>query len=172
VKQPMLKRWWSAVRSPHGLSFAVQVCLVGASVILLAAAVAAVAVPVRIDSRDARIAVPTELPNSPAPTAGSEGDSEAHRRLAKVMRQGLFQPAVPQQDKPMADQTIARIRSSLKLQSIIQIAGQPVAYVNVKDLGLKRCRVGECVSDLFTVLSIGDRFVEISILGHRTVLEL
>jgi hypothetical protein len=151
---------------------AVQICLAGVSVTLLGAAVAAVAVPVRVDRGEAQITMPTELTSSSAPAAGADGGSEADRRLAKVMRQGLFKPASPQQDKPMADQTIARIRSSLKLQSIIRIAGQPVAYVNVKDSGLKKCRVGECVSDLFTVLSIADRSVEISILGHRTVLEL
>jgi len=167
-----LKRWWLAVRSPRRVSLAAQVLLGVAGAALLATAVAAVAAPIRVDSRDAPVAVPTDLPTPPAPTAGSPDGSEAQRRLAKVMRQGLFQPATPQQDKPMADQTIARIRAGLRLQSIIRIAGQPVAYVNVKDLGLKRCRVGECVNDLFTVLSIGDRSVEISILDHHMVLEL
>lgn len=172
MKIPMLKRRWRPVGSPPSLWLVVQASLAGAGVILLAATVAAVAVPVRVERGNSAIAVPAELPTPLAPGAGPEGGSEVLRRLGKVMRQGLFKPATPQRDKPMADQTIERIRSSLKLQCIIEMAGQPVAYVHVKDSGLKKCRVGECVNDLFTVLSIGERSVEISILDHRTVLEL
>lgn len=165
-------KWWHTIRSPRGLWFIARIALVGVGLILWVATVGAVALPVRLEEGDALVAMPAELPGPLVPATGSEGGSEMPRRLAGVMRQGLFKPAAPQRDKPMADQTIERIRASLRLQCIIEMAGQSVAYVHVKDLGLRKCRVGDSVSDLFTVLSVGERSVEVSILGHRTILEL
>lgn len=104
----------------------------------------------------------------PSPT-----DTPAIERPASFsLRPGLFKSATAIADKPMADKTVERIRSQLKLQCIMEVNGEPVAYVNIKNVGLKRCRVGESVADLFTVLNIYPKSVEISIVDHRTTLGL
>ena len=92
--------------------------------------------------------------------------------IAKIIRSGLFKLDTSIRDKPMADKTIEMIRSQLKLQCILDLNGEPVAYVHIKDKGLRRCRVGDSVDDLFTVLGINEKSVEISIVGHRQTLSL
>ena len=88
------------------------------------------------------------------------------------IRRGLFRSAAPVRDVPMADKTIERIRSQLKLQCVMEMNGEPVAYIQVKDLGLKRCRVGDSVEDLFKVLRIQKKSVEIAIVDHSVTLSL
>jgi hypothetical protein len=87
-------------------------------------------------------------------------------------RQGLFRSASPLRDRPMADKTIEKIRSQLTLQCVMEMNGQPVAYIHLKDGGLKRCRIGDSVDDLFTVLDIGPKSVDVSILEHKVKLNL
>jgi hypothetical protein len=72
----------------------------------------------------------------------------------------------------MADKTIERIKSQLKLKCIMEIRGEPVAYINIKGASLKKCKVGDSVSDLFTVLNINKHSVEISIVDHKVTLNL
>ncbi len=96
-------------------------------------------------------------------------DAEA---VLSVFRPGMFRSAAPLQDKPMADRTIERIRSQLSLQCVMEMNGRPVAYIHIKDAGLKCCVVGESVGDLFTVLQIREKSVDVSILEHRVTLSL
>jgi hypothetical protein len=90
--------------------------------------------------------------------------------LLKTMRNGLFKSASAVRDNPMADKTIERIRSQLKLQSVVEINGQQVAYVKINNVGLRKCAIGETVEDMFTVLDIQEKRVEVSIIGHTIVL--
>ena len=89
-----------------------------------------------------------------------------------VMRPGLFKLETSTRDRPMADKTIERIRSQLKLQCIMELNGKSVAYVNIEGVGLQRCEVGDSVNDLFTVLNINKKSIEITIVGHREILGL
>ncbi len=91
---------------------------------------------------------------------------------ANITRTGLFKLDTSIRDKPMADKTIEMIRSQLKLQCILELNGEPVAYVHIKGKGLRRCEVGDSVDDLFTVLSINEKSIEITIVGHRQILSL
>ena len=100
-----------------------------------------------------------------------KNDDDFRERIIKV-RPGLFKAASGLSSKPMADKTIERIRSQLRLQCIMEIAGETAAYININNVGLKKCTVGETVHDLFTVISIGDKSVEISIIDHRVILSL
>lgn len=100
-----------------------------------------------------------------------ENDTEFRHTLSN-MKQGLFKAASGLNDKPMADKTIERIRSQLELQCIMQMSGEPAAYVNVKDIGLKKCTVGEKICDLFTVIRIDTKSIEISIIDDRITLSL
>ena len=99
-------------------------------------------------------------------------ETSGHPAVDKIVRSGLFKLDTSIRDKPMADKTIEMIRSQLKLQCILELNGEPVAYVHIKDKGLRRCRVGDSVDDLFTVLGINEKSVEISIVGHRQILSL
>ncbi len=69
----------------------------------------------------------------------------------------------------MRDKTIAKIRSQLKLQCIMDLKGEPVAYIRIKGEGMKKYEIGD-VCDQFTVLDIGEKNIAISIVGHKTVL--
>ncbi|MHC4230964.1 MAG: hypothetical protein ACYSW0_26315 [Planctomycetota bacterium] len=124
--------------------------------------------------------IPVGLGHNPVvvgPDIGTGGVSEIvqpttrdYQELTKVFRRGLFKAATPLSDKPLADRTIERIRSKLTLKSILPVKGELVAYVHVEGAGLKPCKVGDSVGELFTVLNIGKRSVEISIVGHRVSL--
>jgi hypothetical protein len=92
--------------------------------------------------------------------------------LSKSLRSGLFRPTSGLQDKPMAEQTIEKIKSQLKLQCIMQMNGQPVAYVNINSVGLKKCKIGDTINDLFTVVDILKDRIEIKIIGHQVSLTL
>lgn len=89
-----------------------------------------------------------------------------------AIRPGLFKSAAPVRDRPIADTAIERIRSQLSLGCILETEGELVAYIRVKDLGLKRCKTGDSVEDLFTVLDIQEKSVVISIIDHRVKLSL
>jgi hypothetical protein len=92
--------------------------------------------------------------------------------LAPLIRPGLFKPSSSVQDNPMADKTIERIKSQLKLQCITQISKEIVAYIHIEGLGMKKCKVGDTVNDIFTVINITKANVEITIIGHKVVLSL
>ena len=70
------------------------------------------------------------------------------------------------------DTTLERIRSQLKLKCILKLSGEFVAYVNIKGEGLKQCKVGDRINDTFTVTSIGDKQIEVTIIGHTVILSL
>jgi hypothetical protein len=99
-------------------------------------------------------------------------ESSESSTVKKIARSGLFKLDTSIRDKPMADKTIEMIRSQLKLQCILELNGEPVAYVHIKDKGLRRCRVGDCIDDLFTVIGINEKSIEITIVGHRQILSL
>jgi hypothetical protein len=96
--------------------------------------------------------------------------SAGYREGGRTIRPGLFKSENPQHGKPMADKTIERIRSQLKLQCIMDLDGEPVAYIKIKGEGMKQCRSGDTISNLFTVLNINKTTVEITIVGHREFL--
>ena len=94
------------------------------------------------------------------------------QELIRVIRPNLFKASKGLSDKPMADKTIERIKSSLKLQCIMEMNGRAVAYINIDGVGLKQCKAGDAVENLFTVLNINERSVEIAIVDHKVILEL
>ena len=86
----------------------------------------------------------------------------------------MFRPATGLRDKPLANRTIERIKDQLKLKCVMEMNGQPVAYINIQGTGLKKCRVGDNINDLFIVLDINkqNKSVEISIVDHKVTLHL
>jgi hypothetical protein len=150
----------------------VQAVLIAGIVVCAVVLIPELLLPVKLNSNASGV-LPVVSPidaNSLSQTALVEADN--NQSIAKITRSGLFKLASSVQDKPMAGKTIDMIRSQLKLRCIIELDGEPVAYVHIKNEGLQKCKVGDSVKDLFTVLNINDNSIEITILGHRQILSL
>lgn len=162
----------SKIVQKYGSWKLVQAVLVVGIIISAGILTLEVVMPVRFDS-DAfgnLTSVSTETGGNLSEILQSESSTRAD--VAKISRSGLFKSDTSVRDKPMADKTIEMIRSQLKLQCILELNGEPVAYVHIKDKGLRKCRVGDCVDDLFTVIDINEKSIEITIVGHREILSL
>ncbi len=149
----------------------VQIALVGGIIALASTLVLELVIPVQLNNDT----VNTSTINTIASTNLSkivQPNLTGFQEVTKIIRSGLFKSETPLRDKPMADKTIERIRSQLKLQCIMELNGEPVAYVSIKGIGLKKCKVGDSVSDLFTVLNINEKSIEITVVGHRQILSL
>ncbi len=101
-----------------------------------------------------------------------QSDTADNTDLAEAIRPGLFKSATPLRGKPMADKTVEKIKSKLKLQCILEMDQEPVAYINIDGVGLKQCRSGQSINDLFIVLDINKDNVEISIVDHKVLLRM
>jgi len=168
----MLKKQVSRIVNRYGLWTVVHTLLIIVVTTLAGIIVLELVIPVRVGSGDfeassnTNVITATDLSEALQP---GESDSQ---ELAKVFRSDLFKAATGLQDRPMADKTIERIKSQLKLQCIMEMNGEPVAYVNITGVGLKRCCVGDMVNDLFTILNINKNSVEITIVDHKVILNL
>lgn len=85
-------------------------------------------------------------------------------------RAGLFKAASVVANKTIADKTVEKIKSKLKLQCVINLSGQRTAYIKIKDLGMKKCTVGDSVEDMFSVLDVFKDSVEVLIAGSKVTL--
>jgi hypothetical protein len=145
----------------------IQIILVGGIITSVGMLVLELVMPLRLNND----AVNTSTINTIAANDLSKKPT-GFQEVAKIIRPGLFKSEAPLRDKPMADKTIEKIRSELKLLCIMELNGEPVAYVNVKGEGMKKCRIGDSINDLFTVLNINEKNIEITIIGHRQILSL
>ncbi len=168
----MLQRVWRALVRRYGVWLVVQAALGLGLAALATGLVLEITLAVRIDGRPAAVPSGEELVPTDSLLEGFQAGESAANRLSAAMRTGLFKSAASLGDKPMADKTIERIRSQLRLQCIMQLDGEPVAYVHVENNGLKKCHVGQSVEDLFTVTAIGDKSIEITIIEHPVTLSL
>ena len=96
----------------------------------------------------------------------------AKDNIIQSVRSDLFKPATALRNKPVTDKTIEKIKSRLKLQCIMDINREPVAYIHIEGVGLKQCRTGQTVHDLFTVLNVNNNQVELSIIDHKIMLRM
>lgn len=166
----MLKKRINKLVEHYGLWRSIHSVLITALVILICVFLLEVAAPVRISSWNSGVST-----NTNGTAAGNLQEILQIKKtslpeLMKVVRLNLFKAATPLRDKPMADKTVERIKSQLKLQCLMEMNGQRVAYINIKGVGLKKCCVGDCVNDLFTVLNINENDVEIMIVDHKVTL--
>ncbi len=171
----MLKIQFDKIIKRFGLWRSVHVTLTAVLLILLCSAAVQMLTPVLAGNYSSVVAVSSDLSNANTlshalKTQGNDRSDE----MAGIFRAGLFKAATGLRDKPIADKTIERIKSQLKLQCIMEINGQPAAYINIKGSGLRKCSIGDSVNDIFTVLDINkqNKSVEISILEHKLTLKL
>lgn len=149
----------------------IRIALAGAIVSSACVLVLELAVPLRCSDEAANLPVTNAITDGALSEIAQPAPAES-RETGKSIRPGLFKAESPIRDKPMADKTLEKIKSQLKLLCIMRLNGEPVAYVDIKGEGMRQCRVGDSVNDLFTVLDIGDKSVAISIVGHRQILSL
>ncbi len=150
----------------------INALLLTGNLLLVCIIVLEIATPVRLDSKATDVSS-----NVNAATVSYLSDTLKSKPLAieqliEVIKPNLFKASTSPQAKPMTEETIEKIKSKLKLQCILNINGEPIAYVNIQDVGLKKCKIGDSVSDLFTVLNISQGNIELSIIGHKVTLSL
>ena len=98
--------------------------------------------------------------------------SGPHAEMALFEGRRMFQPAIPLPSRQVANQSVERIKDLLSLKAITRLNRQPVAYIKIKDVGLKSFRQGEGIEGLFTVTRIDEKIVELEIVGERIQMEL
>jgi hypothetical protein len=169
----MISRFIKNIVNRFGIWRTVQLALVGCAVILFTAAVSQLFVPIHIERTDSQVNTLSEFVVSKNISALLD-ENKDKKREAIAYRPGMFRTATGLQDKPLANRTIKRIKDQLKLKCVMEMNDQPVAYINIQGVGLRKCCVGENVNDLFTVLDINkhNKSVDISIVDHKITLYL
>ena len=169
----MIKKYFEIMVNRFGIWRTVQATLLSFSAILLITAASQLFFPVHSGQTDVQAENTSEItPNENISVLLDENKDKTKEAI--ICRPGMFRPATGFQDKPLANRTIERIKDQLKLQCVMEMNGQSVAYINIKGVGLKKCCVGDNVNDLFTVLDINkpNKSVDISIVEHRVTLHL
>ena len=161
----MLKRACNKLLLRFGVWRLSQMALASLCVLLLAGIALQLLLPIRVMASTA-----SDLVAIPEGHTAVRDVNDRHidkSALAGAFWPSLFKAATALSDKPMADKTLQRIRSQLTLRFIMEMDGVPVAYIQIKDMGLKKCKAGDTVADLFSVLHVGKDYVEIQILEHK-----
>jgi hypothetical protein len=153
---------WPVVNTSLIVVITVQVCIF----------VLELVIPVRFSGEDFKASSNANVITSRDLSEVLQPEKSNFQELLKVFRPKLFEAATGLQDRPMADKTIERIKSQLKLQCIMEMNGAPVAYVSISGMGLKKCSVGDSIGDLFTVLNINKDSIEVTIVDHKVTLHL
>jgi len=166
-----MKRFLGNIISRLGVWRCIHIGLASFSAILLMIVAFQIFVPVNSYQSQ------TENISEFASTENNSIPADANKETTKnqiAYWPGMFKPATGLQDKPLANKTIERIKDQLKLQCVMEMNGQPVAYINIQGVGLRKCVTGENVNDLFTVLDINkqNKSVDISIVEHKVTLHL
>lgn len=167
----MTKRLFTKVINRFGAWRSLQIGLAILSAILFTMAISQVFVPIHLQQTQAEN-TSEFIPNENISTLLNDNKDKTKSQI--TYRPGMFQPATDLADKPLANKTIERIKDQLKLQCVMEMNGQTVAYINIQGVGLRKCTIGENVNDLFTVLDINkqNKSVDISIVEHRVTLHL
>lgn len=138
-----------------------KVAVLVAIVVLAMDSVLKIVLPVRL-YRPKMISVDT----NPVSNRWSK-ENETEYKMEHPIRSGLFKPPRRNKTHSITDKTVETIFSSLKLQGVMLVGGQKVAYIVLKDGQMRKCKVGDNVKDMFTVLDIQSKSVSIDILGHK-----
>ncbi len=164
----MTKEQIKKLVSIYGKWRVVQAMLVGMIAVCVIVIVSSLLIPVNIKSMGMDIPTRVLGANDDYYTIVAVESIDDSAWVTSI-RSGLFKARSGISREPMADKTIDRIKSQLKLQCIVPIAGEPVAYIDIKGQGLKKCRMGD-VFETFSVIEIKQKSVDIKIVGHTITL--
>jgi len=170
----MARNQFDKIIKRFGLWRTIHITLVICVLILLCTTALRIAVPITLRNHDCKVN-PISDPNVASKLPDVLQTEIKHTNgIVNIFRTGLFEAATGLRTKPLANKTIERIKAQVKLQCVMEMDGQPVAYINIQGIGLKRCSVGDSINDLFTVLNINrqNKSVEISIIDHKVILYL
>ena len=154
----------------YGIWRVLNTLLVTGAVVVGGMFVLEMALPVTLNSNDSEDASAAYTGTDTATGIPQPSTSNSMIDL-RLIRSGLFKPSTGV-SKPMADKTIQKIKSRLKLQCVMEMSGEKVAYIHIKGIGLKKCGVGDSIEDLFTVININKNDVELSIIEHKVTLRM
>ena len=89
------------------------------------------------------------------------------------IRSGLFKSASRLRRAP-EDKTVERIKSQLKLRSLMSLYDAPIAFVLVEGKGMRPCRIGGTITDGVEVLDIDleQNRMDIEITGKKATLTI
>jgi hypothetical protein len=99
-------------------------------------------------------------------------NTDISKWVSRVRRSRIFKPATPLPTRSRAQQTVDRILGRLTLLAVMEQDGEPVAYINIKDMGMRAFHAGDSVEDMFTIRSVKSRSVVLDIIGEIIELEL
>jgi hypothetical protein len=156
----------------YGLLGFIRRVLMAGIALLIIVIILELAIPLHVEQLDWEFSAGNDIGTTSETPGLLMQENSDYSKLNEVLKSGLFRAPTPLSDKPMTDKTIERIKSQLKLQCIMDINNELSAYINIQGLGLKKCRVGDTIHDLFTVLNINKKSVEISIVNHKVTLYL
>jgi len=163
-------RLWSLflrrARGSLGLHSRIRLVSLALALLLIVLAAAELVWP---PAASARIA--SDAPGAAALEVGPIAPGETSW-LPVIRRRSLFEPAVPLPSRRMAKHAVDRILAMLALSAITDIDGQKVAYIRVKGFGMRRFREGEGMEEMFKVLRIGRKSVQLEVVGERLELAL
>ena len=168
----MLIKAYRRLIQKFGMWWLVQFGLVSAVVLLTCIILLQLLYPIQINTSLVSDMVAERMLTSNGIGSGDANDTMDNIELANEYSPKMFKAATPLNNKPMANKEIQRIKSQLQLQCVMEMGGAPVAYINIKGNGLKKCTIGERVGDLFTVLDIAKDHIEIQVLEHKLTLTL
>ncbi len=166
----MVKKYIKQIVAKYGMWRVIHTSLAGLISIFIIISLLALAIPIRINPAkfdmphdDVDMTVKNHLNIETINSLDSN-------RISKMVRPGLFKPMGGFRDRTMADRTIEKIKSQLKLQCIMQMNDEKMAYININGVGLRKCAAGELVDGMFTVTDIREKEVDITIVGHKVTL--
>ena len=166
----MLKSYLLRLVQKYGPWRVIHILLAGITTLLLLTTISFLLVPVQTNIAELDVAVNTDIANFNSMTEPSSKEETNTSNLLSKMRGGMFKSASNMRARTMADKTVEKIKSQLKLQCVMKMNGQQIAYINIKNSGMKKCEIGDTVDDLFTVMDIQKKIVDITILGHKVTL--
>ena len=169
----MIRKYVKKIIDRYGVWRTVQAMLVCGISILMLTTAARLLIPIRLSYVDHE--ADTLLAGRPDENISLLPQQEDNATKNKRMdyRAGLFKPASGLRDQPLADKTIERIKGQLKLRCVMELNGEPAAYINAQGEGVKRYSIGSR-SELFSVVDINvqTKSVDVMIVDHKVTLSL
>jgi hypothetical protein len=168
----MLKKILTRLLQRYGPWRLIQAALAAAALCMAGAITLTLGAPIHLGAGQIDVGNTVNLTQKEETESTTKLNVPEFGEVAKLMRTGLFKPQIISHRVDRFDNTVKTIMSQLKLMAVLEIKGEPTAYIDVKGTGVTRCRVGMSIPSLFTVLGINvkNKSVELEVIGHRQML--
>ncbi len=126
--------------------------------------------PVEANPQDTEMASQVAVMDRPTRTFTAEPNNRVDSNSPVFTRRGLLKTASPLRQRTTGDKTVEQVTSLLALRCIMPSGDGKVAYISIKNKGMRRCAVGDCVEEMFTVLGIRENSVDIEVADKNVTL--